>query len=152
MVQVRVTIEASDWFDYLLFHTYNSPRGLAGSCLGAMLVVIGVLRGSTVLALAGLAALAVVPILLWQRSKKQVKAPDFDGTIEYVLDGEGIRGNGRLIVWEEVEKAFSTTKSLIVYVKGGVLLFPKKCLGDQKAGLIETISTHVAPDKIRIKE
>ena len=50
-------------------------------------------------------------------------------------------------------KAVSTSKSIIVYTSAiNATIFPKRELGDQKAALIQIISTHMPPSKVRIKE
>ena len=49
-------------------------------------------------------------------------------------------------------KAVSTQQSLIVYTsKVNASIFPKKDLGQRTAAVIEMISTHMPPAKVKIR-
>ena len=49
-------------------------------------------------------------------------------------------------------KAVSTVNSIIVYTtKTNACIFPKKDLGEQKDKVIEMISTHMPPKKVKIR-
>ncbi|MBQ6093857.1 MAG: YcxB family protein, partial [Lachnospiraceae bacterium] len=54
--------------------------------------------------------------------------------------------------WEGMVKAVSTPRSIILYTSGrNASIFPKAQLGDQKDALIEVISTHMPPQKVKIR-
>ena len=138
-------------------HTYNGPSGLLGSCFGALLVVIGLMKAQWIYAIAGMILLLYLPWTLFIRSRKQALNPAFSKPLHYVLDEEGITvsqdGVEQKQAWEDMVKAVSTGKSIIVYTsKINATIFPKRELGDQKAAVIEMISTHMAPSKVKIKE
>ena len=83
--------------------------------------------------------------------------PAFQKPLHYVLDEEGITVSQEDVEqkqgWENMVKAVSTSKSIIVYTSAiNATIFPKRELGDQKAALIQIISTHMPPSKVRIKE
>ena len=51
-----------------------------------------------------------------------------------------------------MQKAVSTGKSIIVYTsKTTASIFPKKDLGDKKDAIIKMISTHMPPNKVKIR-
>ena len=157
MLELDVRIKAGDLYDYLLMHTYNSPSGLLGSCFGALLVVIGAMKAEWIWVIAGGVLLVYLPWTLFLRSRKQALNPAFQKPLHYVLDEEGITVSQEDVEqkqgWENMVKAVSTSKSIIVYTSAiNATIFPKRELGDQKAALIQIISTHMPPSKVRIKE
>ncbi len=157
MVEVDVRIKAGDLYDYLLMHTYNSPSGMIGSCFGALLVVIAFLQSRWMLLVAGAVLLLYLPWTLFIRSRKQALNPVFQKPLHYKLDDEGMSVSQDDVeqkqAWEDMVKAVSTTKSIIIYTsKINATILPKRELGDQKAAVIEMISTHMPPSKVRIKD
>jgi len=157
MLELDVRIKAGDLYDYLLMHTYNGPSGLLGSCFGALLVVIGAMKAEWIWVIAGGVLLVYLPWTLFLRSRKQALNPAFQKPLHYVLDEEGITVSQEDVEqkqgWENMVKAVSTSKSIIVYTSAiNATIFPKRELGDQKAALIQIISTHMPPSKVRIKE
>ncbi len=65
------------------------------------------------------------------------------------------RSNNEIAVdlpWEDMYKAISTGSSIIVYSsRTTACIFPKKDLGDTKYKVIEMISTHMPPKKVKIR-
>ena len=56
------------------------------------------------------------------------------------------------MAWEDMHKAVSTSRSIILYTsRVNATLFPRRQLGDQKEALVEMISTHMPPGKVKIK-
>ncbi len=54
--------------------------------------------------------------------------------------------------WEDMVKAVSTMNSIVVYTTPvNACIFPKKDLGDRKYKVIEMISTHMPPQKVKIR-
>ena len=54
--------------------------------------------------------------------------------------------------WEDMYKAVSTFRSIIVYTsKVNASIFPKKDLGEKSSAVIQIISTHMPPNKVRIR-
>ena len=157
MVEVDVKIQAGDLYDYLLMHTYIGPSGLLGSCFGALLVVIALLKSQWIYLIAGIVLLLYLPWTLFVKSRRQALNPAFLKPLHYVLDDEGITvsqdGVEQKQAWKDMVKAVSTSKSIIVYTsRVNATIFPKRELGDQKTALIEMISTHMPPAKVKIKE
>lgn len=157
-LEFDVTINASILYDYMLHHTYTSATGLFGTGVGALLVVAFGLNGSIYLLLAGLIILAYIPWTLFLRSRKQTLSnPAFKNPLHYRMDEDGITvSQGEYeehIQWGKVIKAQATNRSIFLYTsKVNAWIFPKADLKEDRAKVIEMISTHVSPDKIKIKQ
>lgn len=157
MVETDIQVTAKDLYDYMLMHTYNSPSGIIGSTAGALCVVAAFLTQKWLLLIAGAIVLLYLPVTLWTKSKLQWSANEtFQKPLHYVLDDNGVTvSQGEVSEsqgWENMVKAVSTTRSIILYTSGrNASIFPKEQLGDQKSALIEAISTHMAPGKVKIR-
>jgi len=157
MVEVKVKINAGDLYDYFLVHTYNSAAGILGSCFGALFVIIALPKKEWLMMAAGMVILLYLPWTLFVRSRKQALNSMFQQPLCYQLDEEGITVSQgeqlQKMEWGQAVKAISTSRSIILYTsKVNATIFPKRELGDQKAALIEMISTHMPPGKVKIKE
>lgn len=157
MVELDVKIEAGDLYDYMLMHTYNSAAGLLGSCVGAMAVLFGIVKGQVLFLLAGAVLLLYLPATLFLKSRQQALAnAAFREPLHYVLDERGItvsqNGEEQHQDWELMVKAVSTGRSIIVYTgRASATIFPRREMGDKTTAVIEMISTHMPPKKVRIR-
>ena len=156
-IEFDVNMTAGDLFDYMLHHTYTSPSGLIGAVAGALMVVAGAYGAGALCLIAGLVILAYLPVTLFLKSKQQfLTNPAFKKPLHYRLTEEGIEvsqgeeiQNGK---WEDMHKAISTAKSLIVYTTPvNATIFPKRDLGEQAAAVIGIISTHMPVKKVKIR-
>ena len=126
MVELDVKITSGDLYDFLLRHSYNSVSGLLGAVIGAL-------------------------------GKQQVaNNPVFREPLHYVLDENGItisQGDSSTCqAWEDCLKAVSTGRSIIVYTaKNNATIFPKSQMQDKTTDVIEMISTHMPPAKVKIR-
>lgn len=157
MIELDVKIEANDLYDYMLRHSYNSAVGIIGSCFGALIIVLAVLTTQWIYLVFGLIILLYLPWTLFFRSKRQVLSnPSFQQPLHYLLDDQGLtisQGDDSVqYLWEEMHKAVSTGRSIILYTSPiNATIFPKRQLEDQKIAVIEMISTHMPPAKVRIR-
>lgn len=157
MVSFNVKIEAGDLYDYMLMHSYNSPAGIVGSSFGAILILFAFATRQWLFIVLGLVMLLYLPWTLFLRSRTQIlNNPSFQEPLQYTLDEEGLtvaQGEAQeKMAWENMHKAVSTGKSIILYTSPvNATIFPKRQLGDQKAALIEIISTHMPPKKVKIR-
>lgn len=157
MLELDVKIEAGDLYDYMLRHTYNSASGLLGSCFGAMFVVLAFGTGQWLYLVLGLIMLLYLPWTLFVKSRKQALLnASFQESLHYCLNGEGlVISQGEETVtypWEQMHKAVSTGRSIILYTSPvNATIFPKKQLGEKKTAVIEMISTHMPPKKVKIR-
>lgn len=157
MVEVDVKIEAKDLFDYMMAHAYNSPAGILGSCFGALMVVIGVLTQMWIYLVCGVVLLLYLPWTLNIRSRQQVlNNPAFQKPLRYVLDEQGLSVSQgeetQSQTWDNMYKAVSTARSIIIYTsRQSATILPRRELGERLPQVIEIISTHMAPEKVKIR-
>lgn len=157
MLELTVKIEAGDLYDYMLMHSYNSPAGLVGSAFGALLIVFAFATQQWMFIVLGLVMLLYLPWTLFLKSRSQILSnPSFQEPLHYTLDGEGLtvsQGEAQeKMAWEDMHKAVSTGRSIIVYTsRVNATIFPKRQLGDKKTAVIEMISTHMPPAKVKIR-
>ncbi len=157
MLELDVKIEAKDLYDYMMAHTYASPAGILGSCFGGLMVVVGFMTKQWIFLICGIVLLVYLPWTLYLKSKQQVlNNPAFQNSLHYVLDENGITVSQgeqtQCQVWEDMYKATSTTKSIIVYTSPvNATIFPRRVLGEQLSQCIEIISTHMPAKKVKIR-
>ncbi len=157
MVELDVKIGAKELYDYMLMHTYNSPSGILGSGFGGVLVVAGALRGQWIFVIAGIFLLLYLPWTLFIKSRQQAaNNPAFQESLHYVLDESGLtisQGEATATqAWEDMVKAVSTNKSIIIYTSNvNATIIPKDQMGDLYMSVLEIISTHMPPKKVKIK-
>lgn len=158
MIEFDVHIGAGDLYDYMMHHTYSGFSGLFGSLMGAVFVVLGVYRSYWLAVGAGILLLCYLPWTLFLKSRQQMAAtPAFREPLHYCLDEEGIHvsqnGTEEMQKWEDIRKAVSTGRSLIVYTsRTNACIFPKRDLGDYKAQVIQVLSTHLPASKVKIRQ
>lgn len=157
MLNLTVKIEAGDLYDYMLMHSYNSPAGILGSAFGAVLILFAIMTQQWIFIILGVVMLLYLPWTLFIKSRRQILSnPSFQEPLEYTLDEEGLtvsQGEAQeKMAWEDMYKAVSTGRSIILYTsRVNATLFPKRQLGDQKMAVIEMISTHMSPKKVKIR-
>ena len=157
MVELDVKIEAGDLYDYMLMHSYNSPAGILGSAFGAILILFAVATRQWPFIILGAVKLLYLPWTLFIRSRRQILSnPSFRNPLHYVLGEQEItisQGEEQVqYSWEELYKAVSTGRSIILYTsRVNATIFPKRQLGEQKAAVIEMISTHMPSSKVKIR-
>ncbi len=85
-----------------------------------------------------------------------LKNPAFKKPLHYKLTEEGIEVSQGDATdsqkWEDMYKAVSTGRSIVVYTSRiNACIFPKKDIGEDKYKVIEMISTHMPPKKVKIR-
>ena len=158
MIEFDVHINAGDLYDYMMRHTYSGFSGLFGRVMGALFVVIGVYRQYWIAVAAGIVLLCYLPWSLFLKSKQQMLAnPAFKEPLHYKLDDEGIHvsqnGTEEMQRWEDIRKAVSTGRSLIVYTsRTNACIFPRRDMGDYTAQVIRVLSTHLPASAVKIRQ
>ena len=158
MLELTVKIEAGDLYDYMLMHSYNSPAGVVGSTFGALLIIFALATKQWIFIVLGLVMLLYLPWTLFLKSRTQLlNNPAFQEPLQYTLDEEGLtvsQGEAQeKMAWENMHKAVSTGRSIILYTsRVNATIFPKRQLGDQRVAVIEMISTHMPPSKVKIRQ
>lgn len=156
-LEFDVKITASALYDYMLRHTYNSASGLLGTMVGALMIVWFAAKGGVLFLIAGVVILAYLPWTLFIKSRQQMlNTPAFKEPLHYKMTDEGMEvSQGEQVEfqkWEDMYKAVSTPGSLILYTsRVNASIFPKKDLGEKTPAVIEMISTHMPPAKVKIR-
>lgn len=156
-VEFDVRMTSSDLYDYMLYHTFNSPAGLIGAIAGVLMIVAGASGSGVLCLIAGIVVLLYQPVVLYMKSKQQfLKNPSFKEPLHYCMTDEGIAVSQgeveQMYRWDDVRKAQSTMRSLIIYTSPvNATILPKRALGEKTAAVIEMISTHMPPGKVRIR-
>lgn len=156
MIELDVKIGAGDLYDYMLMHAYSGAQGVLGSCVGALLVVAAVASGDLIWLILGAVLLLYLPWSLFIKSRQQAMNPVFKQPLHYELSEEGLgisQGESSTMQeWNSMVKAVSTGRSIVLYTsRVNATIFPKSQMGDQKAAVIEMISTHMPPSKVKIR-
>lgn len=144
-------------YDYMLHHTYTSFHGIFGTVVGVLILFGFVAYRQPIYLIAGIVVIAYLPWTLLLRAKSQIdRTPAFQEKLHYKLTEEGIEvSQGEAIEiqkWEDMYKAISTTKSIIVYTsKAKASIFPKRDLQEKTERVVEIISTHMPPGKVKIR-
>ncbi len=144
-------------YDYLLYHTYTSLSGMLGTLVGSFLIMAFLSTKYVIYLIAGIVLIVYLPGALFLRAMRQVQdTPAFKRPLHYRMTDEGISvsqgENEENQSWDSCVKAVSTGRSIILYTsKTAASIFPKKDLGEKKEALIQMISTHMPPRKVKIR-
>jgi hypothetical protein len=148
-------------YNYLLRQAYTGFSGWFGNILGVMMIALyfveGNFQGVYWALIAGLVVIFYTPLNLLSKAKKQMLFNQaFKNPLHYTVNEEGIQVSQNdqtvLTPWGQLYKAVSTGKSIIIYTsRYHAWIFPRKDLADQENKLIEMISTHMPPARVKIK-
>lgn len=156
-LEFDVKITAGVLYDYMLRHTYYSASGLIGTMVGVLFIIWFFSKGGAIFLIAGVIILLYLPWTLFIKSRQQMlNTPAFKEPLHYKMTEEGIEvSQGEEVQaqkWEDMFKAVSTQRSIIVYTSPvNASIFPKRNLGEMTSGVIEMISTHMPPAKVKIR-
>ncbi len=153
-----VQMTTSALYDYNMYHTYTGAAGIVGTAAGAVFIILYAAYMQPVYLVAGLLLILYSPVMLYINSCKQIKLnPVYKKPLHYVLDEEGVTvtsGDESLSVpWSDMYRARSTNQSILLYTgPKSAWVFPKKDLKEQRYDVIEIISTHLDPAKVKIRQ
>ena len=156
-IEFDVKITPNILYDYTLHHTYSSLAGIMGSIVGALMLVLFASNKQPICLIIGVVILLYLPWTLFLKSRQQaLNTPAFKKPLHYRLSDEGIEVSQDDTVeqmgWDGMVKAISTLNSVVVYTtRTSACIFPKKDLGEGKYKVIEIISTHMPPNKVKIR-
>lgn len=156
-LEIDVKVTSSDLYDYLLYHTYTGFSGILGTFVGIFLILAFASTRYFIYLIAGVVLIAYMPCSLFLKAKQQAADnPVFKETLHYKMTEEGISvsqgENEETQSWESCVKAVSTSRSIILYTsRTTASIFPKRDLGEKKDALIQAISTHMPPKKVKIR-
>lgn len=156
-LEFDVKVDSKVLYDYMLHHTYSSFQGLIGTAVGTLMLAGFAVTGYVIWLIAGIVLLAYVPWSLFLKSKQQLlNTPAFQQPLHYRMTEEGVeisQGEAKEFQkWEHMFKATSTGKSIILYTsRFNACIFPRRDLKGNEAAVIEMISKHMPPSKVKIK-
>lgn len=156
-IEFDVKITTNILYDYMLQHTYSRLPGLMGTLVGVLMLFLFAANRQPLILIIALVILLYLPWTLFLRAASQAKAtPAFQKPLHYRLSDEGIEVSQdettEQMAWEGMVKAISTPKSIVVYTTAvNACIFPKSDLDDRKYKVIEIISTHMPPKKVKIR-
>ncbi len=156
-IEFNVKITPNILYDYLLHHTYGKLQGLLGALVGVLMLLLFASNRQIICLIVGVVILLYLPWTLFIKSRQQIlRTPAFKKPLHYRLTDEGIEvsqdDTTERMNWEDMVKAVSTMNSIVVYTTPvNACIFPKKDLGDRKYKVIEMISTHMPPKKVKIR-
>ncbi|MCI8313894.1 MAG: YcxB family protein [Lachnospiraceae bacterium] len=156
-IEFDVKVTAGVLYDYLLYHTYTSLSGMLGTLVGVFLIMAFLSTKYVIYLIAGVVLIAYLPGALFLRAMQQVQnTPAFKKPLHYKMTDEGISvsqgENEENQSWDNCVRAVSTGRSIILYTsRTAASIFPKRDLGDKKEALIQMISTHMPPKKVKIR-
>lgn len=144
-------------YDYLMYHTYSKMAGIVGTVAGVFMILVFLSNHYPIYLIAGVVIIGYLPVTLFLKAHQQVQmTPAFKKPLHYKMTDEGISvsqdDSAEEQSWDSCFKAVSTNNSIILYTsRVTASIFPKKDLGEKKEALIEMISTHMPPEKVKIR-
>ena len=156
-LEFDVKVTSSALYDYLLYHAYSGLSGMLGTLVGVFLIIAFASTRYFIYLIAGVVLIAYMPCALFLRANQQVvNNPVFKEPLHYKMTDEGISvsqgGVEETQSWESCVKAVSTARSIILYTsRTTASIFPKRDLREKKEPLIQMISTHMPPKKVKIR-
>lgn len=155
-MEFDVQITKKDLYDYQLYYAYTSPSGLFGTIVGCLFLVGFFNTGTPLYLIIGAFIVLYFPWTLHIKAASQAQMPVFKKPLHYRLSEEGLEVSTeeekQFVPWESITKASSTGKTILLYTsKVNAFLFPKRELGERRGEFVQTVSRHVAPEKVKIK-
>lgn len=157
LFEMDVHMSTGVLYDYLLRHIYTSFSGIFGTIIGILLAAGYFMRGLGIIYLiCGIIVIFYLPWSLFLTAKRQMLQEAFRNPIHYAFYENGVEVSqnevSQMQRWEDMVKAVSTSKSIILYTgKKVASIFPRKDLDGDATGLIRVICSHMDPKKVKIK-
>lgn len=156
-IQFDVKMTTSLLYDFNLQHSYKKPVSILSTAVGFVFIIMFLRFMKWYYIVAAALLILYLPISLLRASFMKVKlVPAFSEGMTYILNDEGItvkvNEESETIAWEQVTKVCNTKQSYFVYTgKNSAFIFPHKCMGEKNVQVLQLISAHVDPKKIKIK-
>ena len=158
LYEVDVHMNTTVLYDYMLRHTYTSPWGLVATLLGFMALMFFLKGAGGLYLVIGIVMIVYLPWNLFLTARKQAITNEaFQRPLHYTFAEEGVYvSQGETVqmqAWKDMYKAISTPRSIVLYTsKVNASVFPRADLGDDTALVIELISRHMPPKKVKIRQ
>lgn len=163
-VKFNVKMTEEYMYDFMLYHNYTHASGLLSAMVGVVALGVAInyisngnLQYFAIWLLCAILLLFINPHTMKTRAKAQVQnTPMFQKPLEYELNEEGItvrQDEAEAVTpWDEITKAVSTGKSVILYLgRVRALIFPKECMEGRYEEVLKMMHTHMPPKKVKIR-
>ena len=157
MVEIEVKLSPSDLYDFNLRHSYSSLSGILATAVGLVGVIYGFYAKYWILLVVGAILVVYTPIVLLVKANQTFAlTPAMKNPLKLRFDDEGLTisqaESSHTYKWEEVVKAVSTGRSIIVYTtKYNATIIPRSQAGEGLPLVISEISAHLEPKKNKIR-
>ncbi len=157
LLELQIKLTPADLYDYLLYHGYTRGGGLLGSCLGAVMALVGAVQGQWLFVAGGAALLLYLPWTLGIRSRSQFLANPHLGRMTcYRFDKKGLTisqgEESQRLDWEQMWGARATGRCILLYTSRiHAAIFPRRQLEGGAGALIQVLSAYMPPAKVRIR-
>ena len=140
--EIRMTPQAM--YSFMLHHNYTQLSGILEVVFGTVILATGLKQAES-----GKTAGAVLLFF--------IAAPVFKKPLCYELTDSGVKviqeDRENENPWQDFQRAVSTGQALVLYMdKSRAVIFPRNQIGEKWAAAAEMISTHMPPDKVRIRQ
>ena len=157
-LNLTINLTKADWHEYQIFRLYSSSAALLGTVAGCWAFLL-FLNGRKIGYLAvAIVLIGIFPLYARWNSNKQAEKLKLPSTRSIRLNENGMvitgkeNGTEQHVAWNQVQKAFSTRKSIAVTIKDAEpLIFPRQQMQDELTDLVEILSTHLRPDQVKIR-
>lgn len=163
-VKLRILINTSDMYNFLLKHTYSNVYGVIGIVLSLSSLVYLSLSyqqnrplGNAILLVIGLLFTVVNPLILFYKAKYQIRNnPIFKEPLEYCMNMNEIlvkqESQQVQIDWEEIDQVVETKCCIIIYISNiRAYIFPKSKMSGEYEAFMELIMQRVDTKKLKLK-
>lgn len=156
-VEFDIKMTFSALYDFKLQHSYKQAIPIICTALGFVMILLFFRESKWYFLAGGILLIIYLPLSLLRSTLIQMKTVEaFKKPVHYRLCNEGIEVSlgeeKQLIPWENCVKACGTKNSYFIYTsKNTAFVFPKSSMGDNTMNVLEMISTHMEPAKVKIR-
>lgn len=152
-LKIIVQINFSELFDYRIHEFYMSPVIMIGTVVLCEFFLFSFRTGNRMGVFIAALLLLVSSILCKNKVKKEAKKRNLPEKVVYNLSDKGISVVDKtesFYLWENIQKAFSTRKNIVLWIdKENIILFPRKEIKETQYELVQMISKHISPKKVK---
>ena len=162
-ITFSVQMTVKEMYQFTMYHVYHQASGLIGLFLSALALANLVVsfhdlsdQGKTIMTIVGLWFTVLEPIMMYNRSKRQVKrTKSYQKPLYYEINEKGITVSqdeeSQTMEWERIRRIKDTGSQYILYSsRVHAFIFPKKCLGADAGKLGNLLREYAAQKNIPV--
>ena len=162
-ISIEVKITTKDLYEFLMYNSYFSFRGIVSVLFSAMAIVGTILYWidfstfyKVFMIILSMLFTVIVPIEYYVRAKRQAKK-GFEEEFNYAFNEEGItvtKGEeSSELKWNDVMKVISTKHLVITYFTPiRAFIIPKRCIGEEFDNLKGIMERNTSCYKFKMKK